>query len=256
MKKVLLSALLLLVASLQTIWAQKVVLYKTNGEIIEFYVSELDSISFDEEVYLTCPDDKHPHAIDLGLPSGTIWCCCNVGASTPDGRGGYYAWGETNEKSVYDDVSYIFLNGQDTDDDGRIDQDGSFIDIGIDDIAGTDYDVAHVLMGTSWCMPSRTQQNELRDYCSIKGIQQNDVNGIVVTGPNGGQIFLPSTGYYWKDHFYDGGTYGCYWSSSRIRTELINVFSLVFNTINGYSNWDWDSSRCSYGRCVRPVRKK
>lgn len=44
---------------------------------------------------LTCPDNNHPHAIDLGLPSGTKWCCCNVGASTPEGYGGYYAWGET-----------------------------------------------------------------------------------------------------------------------------------------------------------------
>ena len=40
---------------------------------------------------LTCPDDHHPHAIDLGLPSGTKWCCCNVGASTPEAYGGNYA---------------------------------------------------------------------------------------------------------------------------------------------------------------------
>lgn len=43
----------------------------------------------------SCPDDKHPHAIDLGLPSGTKWACCNVGTTSPDGYGGYYAWGET-----------------------------------------------------------------------------------------------------------------------------------------------------------------
>ena len=73
----------------------------------------------------------------------------------PESVGGYYAWGETSEKSRYDDVSYIFLNGQDTDGDGRIDQDGSYIDIGLDDIAGTNYDVAHVRMGESWCMPSK-----------------------------------------------------------------------------------------------------
>ena len=47
----------------------------------------------------SCPDDNHPHAIDLGLPSGTKWACCNVGADTPEGYGGYYAWGETEEKS-------------------------------------------------------------------------------------------------------------------------------------------------------------
>lgn len=42
-----------------------------------------------------CPDKKHPHMIDLGLPSGTKWACCNVGASTPEDFGESYAWGET-----------------------------------------------------------------------------------------------------------------------------------------------------------------
>lgn len=45
-------------------------------------------------VFSLCPDNKHPHAIDLGLPSGTKWNCCNIGASTPNSFGDYYAWGE------------------------------------------------------------------------------------------------------------------------------------------------------------------
>ena len=48
-----------------------------------------------------CPDNNHPHMIDLGLPSGTKWACCNVGASKPEDQGGYFAWGETEEKSEY-----------------------------------------------------------------------------------------------------------------------------------------------------------
>ncbi len=42
----------------------------------------------------SCPDDNHPHMIDLGLPSGTKWACCNVGAAKPEEYGGYYTWGE------------------------------------------------------------------------------------------------------------------------------------------------------------------
>ena len=57
--------------------------------------------------YPSCPDDHHPHLIDLGLPSGTKWACCNVGATAPQGDGGYYAWGETDEKDVYDWTAYI-----------------------------------------------------------------------------------------------------------------------------------------------------
>ena len=45
-----------------------------------------------EDVYAACPDDNHPHMIDLGLPSGTKWACCNVGASTPEGYGNYYTF--------------------------------------------------------------------------------------------------------------------------------------------------------------------
>ena len=51
--------------------------------------------------YLKCPDSNHPHIIDLGLPSGTLWACCNVGATKPEGYGGFYAWGETEEKDFY-----------------------------------------------------------------------------------------------------------------------------------------------------------
>ena len=59
----------------------------------------------------TCPDTHHPHEIDLGLPSGTKWACSNVGANKPEEYGGYYAWGETEEKSYYDWSTYIHCDG-------------------------------------------------------------------------------------------------------------------------------------------------
>ena len=66
------------------------------------------------QAYLTCPDDNHPHMIDLGLPSGTKWACCNVGASSPEEYGGYYAWGETTEKDVYDWNTYTYCEGSES----------------------------------------------------------------------------------------------------------------------------------------------
>lgn len=83
-----------------------------------------------------CPDENHPHMIDLGLPSGTKWACCNVGASNPEDYGNYYAWGETQPKSVYNSVTYLYCTGQDIDGDGWIDKNLSFVNIG-SDIAGT-----------------------------------------------------------------------------------------------------------------------
>ena len=108
-----------------------------------------------------CPDNHHPHAIDLGLPSGTKWACCNVGATAPEDYGGYYAWGETSEKSDYDD-GYAYW--QDKNGDGWMDS-GECTNIG-SDIAGTQYDVAYIRMGSSWRMPNAEQINELINNCT------------------------------------------------------------------------------------------
>ena len=199
---------------------------------------------------LTCPDDNHPHAIDLGLPSGTKWCCCNVGANTPEGYGGYYAWGETSEKSVYNHVTYKYYNGQDTDGDGFIDQNFSVVNIG-SDIAGTGYDVAHVRMGAPWRMPSHDQQVELMNNCSRQWTQQNGVNGILVTGPNGGQVFLPAAGNRWYGELYYAGSGGYYWSSSLYPSDGRYAYRLYFYS----GGWDWSyDSRRDFGFSVRPVR--
>lgn len=50
----------------------------------------------------TCPDNNHPHWIDLGLPSGTKWRCCNEGASTPEDYGGYYEFGQVASAPTWD----------------------------------------------------------------------------------------------------------------------------------------------------------
>ena len=153
----------------------------------EYYEGEPQEYDLEFSVH-TCPDNNHPHAIDLGLPSGTKWCCCNVGASTPEGYGGYYAWGETSEKSVYNWNTYAYYH--DSNGDGWASYD-EYTNIG-SDIAGTSYDVARVRMGAPWRMPSVGQMEELINNCSRQWTQLNGVNGILVTGPSGGQIFLPA----------------------------------------------------------------
>lgn len=71
--------------------------------------------------HLTCPDENHPHMIDLGLPSGIKWACCNVDATAPEVHGGYYAWGEAEEKAIYSNVAYLYSTGLDLDGDGWYD---------------------------------------------------------------------------------------------------------------------------------------
>ena len=190
--------------------------------------------------YLICPDDHHPHLIDLGLPSGTKWACCNVGATTPEGFGGYYAWGETEEKATYDWSTYIHCDGS---------KDTSY-NLG-SDIAGTQYDVAHVKWSGSWVMPSYDQQVELLDNCSSEWTTVDGINGWVYTGSNGGSIFLPATGSIWNNGPHYAGSFGYYWSSTQSPSNSDNAYGLYF--ASGGASFSKDGLPRGRGQSVRPV---
>ena len=63
-------------------------------------------------VFNSCKDDKdepfpdNHEYVDLGLPSGTLWATCNIGADSPEESGDYFAWGETTPKDYYQWNSY------------------------------------------------------------------------------------------------------------------------------------------------------
>ena len=175
--------------------------YEGDGE---YYDAEACYYNLSHAEMLLCPDENHPHAIDLGLPSGTKWACCNVGASRPEEYGGYFAWGETSEKNVYYAASnYAYYDTQSH----------KYIDIG-SDIAGTSYDVAHVCMGEPWQMPTHDQQLELINNCTKKRTKLNEVNGFLFIGINGNSVFLPLAGRRWSNSPSEAGVEGWYWSSS------------------------------------------
>ena len=160
-------------------------------------------------VFSLCPDNKHPHAIDLGLPSGTKWNCCNIGASTPNSIGDYYAWGEVKTWQPFSYSYCIYpIPGQFTGNE-------QYTDIG-SDISGTIYDVVHAKMGDTWRIPTSNQIFELDRYCSWEWGLNNGVLGYFVKGPNGRQIFLPATGQQRDDGaiFFKGDTFGSYWASN------------------------------------------
>ena len=192
-----------------------------------------------KQSYLTCPDNHHPHAIDLGLPSGTLWACCNVGADTPEAYGGYYAWGETEEKSTYDWNTYIHCDGSSN----------NCHNLG-SDIAGTEYDVAHVKWGGSWVMPSSAQQDELRNNCTYEWTTVNGIKGGKFTSNiNGASIFLPAAGFRWDDILEDAGSYGDYWSSTQYPSGTNYAYYLYF----GWGGTDWYYYYRTIGLSVRPV---
>lgn len=130
--------------------------------------------------------------VDLGLPSGTLWATCNVGANCPEEYGDYFAWGETFSKDYYDWTTYKWCIGG---------MDGiTKYSYGVNGFADfkselePEDDVAYVDWGPSWRMPTLAQQDELREHCTWTWTTQNGVNGYLVIGPNGNSIFLPVAG--------------------------------------------------------------
>ena len=189
-----------------------------------------------------CPDSHHPHAIDLGLPSGTKWACCNVGANKPEGYGEYYAWGETNHKKDYDKSTYSLYN----------EANQSFKDIG-NSISGTQYDVAHVKWGGSWNMPTDEQTKELKNKCKTSWVTLNGTKGVKIIGPNGRSIFLPASGYPepGRARYLERGENGYYWVGVlHPKYGKVSAYSMDFDSY--YLNCDSWHSRDT-GQLVRPV---
>ncbi len=191
--------------------------------------------------------DEEGDWVDLGLPSGTVWATRNVGASSPEGYGDYFAWGETEPKSYYDwntykwsyyENGYLKFSKYNTDSyygavDNKTELDPS------DDAA-----CAHYPGGR---MPSLEQILELLDNCTWQWTLRNGVNGQLVTGPNGNTLFLPAAGYRWRESH--GGSGGDYWSRTLDSSRPGCACSLYFLDSGG-----WDDVGRRFGIAVRAVR--
>ena len=170
--------------------------------------------------------------VDLGLPSGTKWATCNVGATTPEGYGNFYAWGETTTKTSYYDSNSVTSGQQ------------------ISDFSGNStYDAARANWGSTWRMPTKTEMQELINNCTWTWTTQNGVNGYRVTGSNGNSIFLPAAGICLWSWSYSVGEIGYYWSSTPYESDADDAYFLVFESSGHAVDW---SSRYR-GHPVRPV---
>ena len=188
-----------------------------------------------------CPDNHHPHIIDLGDKG--LWACCNVGASAPWEYGGYYAWGETTEKEVYNWSTYTQGKGSYQ----------TCFDLG-DDIAGTSFDVAHAVMGGMWCMPSRIQLLKISNYSGKQWVELNGVMGIKVSG-NGKKIFLPGGGRKIDDNYWDYGVGKLYyWTSTLVPSDISAGYNMAAYLWHSRSDLDMMTipNRCD-GYCVRAI---
>ena len=193
--------------------------------------------------------------VDLGLPSGTLWSTCNVGANKPEDYGNYYAWGETKMKSTYDWESYKYTKGTfmvdlyltkycDKSDFGKGFADNQTTLQASDDPATT--------WGSGWHMPSKTQWDELLRNTTSKWTMLNGVKGRFFIAKNGQSIFLPTAGSWYMDELDKSGSYGYYWSRT-LSSDRPDVALLLYFDSN---KRDIDIMGRNIGCSVRPVREK
>lgn len=188
------------------------------------------------------------YAVDLGLPSGTLWADRNIGADSPEDYGDYFAWGETATKSTYSWDTYKWCNGTSDSQTKYCTKDSYGT---VDDLTTleSEDDAATANWGKQWRMPTYEEMNELRTECTWTWTTQNSVNGYKVTGPNGNSIFLPAAGARHNSVLYHVGSSGYYCSGSLYESDPSYAWYLYFSSSSYYSN---DYSR-RFGYPVRAV---
>lgn len=199
--------------------------------------------------------------VDMGLPSGTLWAKHNIGATKETDYGWYFAWGER--------MGYENANSRNA----ALGRNDGFTQAAYDTTSAAaittnltaNNDVAHLLLGGKWKMPSKAQYAELFNSDNTEFI---DANGNVISGTdkrttvngvvgillrskhNKNKLFFPAAGYYYGTSLSNRGTGGGYWSSS-VGTSP-KAFSLGFDGSVVYPQYS-DSRRI--GRSVRAVQQ-
>lgn len=198
------------------------------------------------------PEISNEQAVDLGLSSGTIWAGWNVGATSAEQCGDYYAWGETKtkkEKNIY--IRYFDLKK------------GSekFITYnnegGKTSIRCSKRDVAWVKWGHKWAIPTKDQADELVRECTWTWMKYNGANGFAVTGPNGKSLFMPAAGLLYTgldnvNEFLSVGSLAWYWTSDLDKDDSASAYSISFFQKKA----EVQTQVRPNGVSVRPVRVK
>ena len=243
-------------------FSQTVDLYDNIGYWYRAYVNTGDTIFYGEARHFGLD------MVDLGLPSGTLWCNMNIGASWPEQYGNYYAWAETETKDTYTSENYRYSTTQNLGNAyGFNERQGDDIIGG--DITGSPMDAAHVNMGNAWRMPTCEEARELLNNCDWEWVLENGVNGYRVKSKkpgNSNSIFLPAAGFRYADSRYYAEEGASYATSVMAGDASEYAHCLLFrgssrDIYSGSNYWPYQTSnlpgnkaalRC-YGKLVRPV---
>ena len=188
--------------------------------------------------------------VDLGLPSGTLWATCNVGANAPEEYGDYFAWGETQPKDYYDWSTYQYCNGSQN----TLTKYCNVSSYGYNNFTDElttllpEDDAATTNWGSAWRMPTKGEWQELYNNTTVTWTVQDDVYGCLFTALNGNSIFLPAAGCRVESNLNYAANNGFYWSSSMGILIPNRAYHLYF-----YSDDYILATRRYAGLSIRPV---
>ena len=197
------------------------------------------------------PEISNEQAVDLGLSSGTIWAGWNVGATSAEQCGDYYAWGETKTKKENIYIRYFDLKKDS----------GKFISYnnegGKTSIRCSKRDVAWIKWGHKWAIPTKDQADELVRECTWTWMKYNGANGFAVTGPNGKSLFMPAAGFLYTgldnvNELLSVGSLAWYWTSDLDKDDSASAYSISFFQKKA----EVQTQVRPNGVSVRPVRVK
>lgn len=197
--------------------------------------------------------------VDLGLPSGTLWATCNIGAADIYKPGNYYAWGEIEpETNGYNWTNYKWCNGSYN----TLTKYNTHSFLGtIDNIKTLESsdDAATANWGENWRMPTKEEFEELVANTSQTLYPWNNLydgqnSGVLFVGSNGNSIFMPAGGFY-NDKTRSSDSSLFYWSSNVYNSSDDNGFSLYCSlAADATARSDYFKLR-SNGLLIRPVLK-
>lgn len=227
MKKHILTIATAAFLCLNTAAQTQLVIRPASGGMKAIPVNSIASITF---------ADDRLSAVDLALPSHTLWASCNLGAVYPDESGDFFAWGEASTKTSFTQQNYKHYIA------------GHYVSLGTNISAGRN-DGATEALGSQWALPTAAQLQELVDNCTWTWSRYNGTKGYTVTGTNGNSIFLPAAGNMLNGATHDNtGTCGFYWSANPATTASKAQFL-------GFKNGErkLQENMRDLGFCIRPV---
>lgn len=193
--------------------------------------------------------------VDLGLPSGTLWAKCNVGAKEEHEYGWYFAWGETETKDTYNWDTYKFSIEQNVEDDVQQSNMSKYnYKDNIKKLQPED-DVVNVIMGNNCHIPTKAQFDELLTLKNewVENYKNTGVNGRLFNGKNGNTLFLPFAGYMKDDKKFDENTRGLYHCTMVNYHYAHETYFLFISKVS--KNVNKDGYRCD-GESIRGVMNK